>query len=623
MNLLSADNLSRNIGERWLFQGLTFGLSRGDKVALVGRNGTGKTSLLDVLAGLHPPDAGQVALARGLRLGYLPQQPEFEPSLTVMDVLFSEETPMAQAVRAYEQALLADDPDALAAALEGMETHKAWDYEARMKQVLGRLGVQEAAFGQAVGSLSGGQRKRVALARLLLQEPDLLLLDEPTNHLDLAAIEWLEGYLSTAGTTLLLVTHDRYFLDRVCNQVLELDGGSLYRYRGNYAHFLEKQAERLQADAAETDRARNLMRKELDWMRRQPKARGTKAKYRVDAFYELQERAGQVRTDESVALQTGMSRLGKKILEVEHLQKAFGSQPIVRDFSYVFRRQERVGLVGQNGVGKTTFLNLLTGLESPDAGQLSVGETIRFGYYRQQEPDFAETDRVIDVVSRVAEVITLGNGQTITAGQFLQQFLFDPKKQYTHVGKLSGGERRRLQLLLVLVQQPNFLILDEPTNDLDIQTLNVLEEYLMGFQGCLLLVSHDRYFMDQLVDHLFVMEGQGHIRDFPGNYTDYREATEAAGPAEMPAVAAAAATPPPVVPAAEPPARRRLSFKEQRELEQLEADMATLEARRADLTARLNAAQADYQQLTQWATDIEALTADIEVKEMRWLELEG
>lgn len=622
MNLLSAENLAKTYGDRWLFRNLNVGLSQGEKVALVGQNGSGKTSLLDVLAGLQPPDEGTVARRREVRLGYLNQNPVFDETLSVMDTLFALDTPVVRAVKAYENALAHHQEAALNLALEGMETHQAWDYEAQVKQVLGKLGIAESDFDKPVRMLSGGQRKRVALARVLLSEPDLLILDEPTNHLDLDTIEWLENYLAGANLTLLLVTHDRYFLDRVCTEILELTDGRLYRHKGNYAKFLENQAEREAVEAAEVDKARNLLRRELDWMRRQPKARGTKAQYRIDAFHELKDKASQKKSDAALELNVKMARQGSKILEIERLSKAFGEKQAVSNFSYTFRKGDRAGIVGPNGVGKTTFLNLVTGQLPPDSGVVTPGDTTKFGYYRQEDFPFQDDQRVIDVVKDVAEVVTVGTGETISASQFLQKFLFDPKKQYDVVGKLSGGERRRLQLMRVLLQSPNFLILDEPTNDLDISTLNVLEEFLEGFGGVLLLVSHDRYFMDRLVEHLFVFEGEGRIRDFPGNYTDYREAgaeEHGAGGREqgsknLPLPPAPSPTPP-------APSKRRLSFKEQREYEGLEREIADLEQKRADLTEQLNAGAGDYQQISLWAKEIEEISHVLEEKELRWLEL--
>ncbi len=620
MNYLSAENLSKSTGERWLFRNITFGLSKGDKVALVGRNGTGKTSLMDVLAGLQSAEEGTISIRKEVRLGYLSQNPALDENQTVLDILFLGDSPLLQAIRSYEKALVDGNDQEISDAAEEMEAQKAWDYESKVKQVLGRLGVAEANFTKLIGQLSGGQRKRVALAKVLLEEPDLLILDEPTNHLDLEAIEWLENYLGTANTTLLLVTHDRYFLDRVCTEILELADGSIYRYKGNYSYFLERQSERYASEASSVDKAQNLLRKELEWMRRQPKARGTKAQYRVDAFYDLQDKANQGRKESNVELNIGMARLGSKIIELEHMKKSFGEQKIVDDFEYVFRRRERIGIVGKNGVGKSTFLDILTGEQAADSGQISVGETVRFGYYTQSEPTFLPGQRVIDVVKDIAEVVTLGSGETITASQFLQHFLFEPKRQYTDVEKLSGGEKRRLQLLQVLIKNPNFLILDEPTNDLDIQTLNVLEDYLLQFSGCLVLVSHDRYFMDRLVEHLFVFEGKGKIRDFPGNYTDYRESLSNAAPVEVakPKVEAPKADSAQPAPVAN---KRKLSFKEQKELESLEKEIPDLENQRAVLTEQMNSGESDYQQIAIWAKEIEEINNLLEEKEFRWMEL--
>ncbi len=625
MNYLSAENLSKSTGERWLFRNITFGLSKGDKVALVGRNGTGKTSLMDVLAGIQSAEEGTISLRREIRLGYLSQNPDLDENQTVLDILFLGESPLLQAIRTYEKALIDGSDDEIADATEQMETQKAWDYESKVKQVLGRLGVAESNFTKLVGQLSGGQRKRVALAKVLLDEPDLLILDEPTNHLDLEAIEWLENYLGTANTTLLLVTHDRYFLDRVCTEILELADGSIYRYKGNYSYFLERQSERYASEASSVDKAQNLLRKELEWMRRQPKARGTKAQYRIDAFYDLQDKASQGRRESNVELNIGMARLGSKIIELEHIRKSFGEQKIVEDFEYVFRRRERIGIVGKNGVGKSTFLDILTGEQQADSGAISVGETVRFGYYTQTEPTFRPGQRVIDVVKDIAEVVTLGSGETITASQFLQHFLFEPKRQYTDVEKLSGGEKRRLQLLQVLIKNPNFLILDEPTNDLDIQTLNVLEDYLLQFSGCIVLVSHDRYFMDRLVEHLFVFEGEGQIKDFPGNYTDYRESLSNPSTAEVskprPEVSKVEAPKADAAPVAPVTSKRKLSYKEQKELETLEKEIPELENKRAVLTEQMNSGEADYQQITLWSKEIEELNVLLEEKEFRWMEL--
>ncbi|CCH56090.1 ABC transporter related protein [Fibrisoma limi BUZ 3] len=623
MNYLSAENLSKSYGDRVLFRNLTFGLNRGDKVAIVGANGSGKTTLLSILAGTTQPDEGIVSHRKDITIGYLDQQPDLNEALTVMEVVLAGESAQLDAVRAYEKALLHDDPVALERAMTDMEKLEAWDYEAQIRQILGELGIQDVE--QPVATLSGGQRKRVALARVLIQNPDLLILDEPTNHLDLEAIEYLETFLNTNNGTLLMVSHDRYFLDRVCNQIAELDGGQLYTYKGNYAYFLEKKDEREAAAASELDKNRNTLRRELEWMRRQPKARGTKAQYRIDAFNELQEKTAGRRTDGELDLNLRTSRLGSKILEVENLSKRFAEKVLLDHFTYTFKRFDRVGLIGKNGMGKTTLLNMLTGQLRPDSGKITTGGTVKFGYYTQSELNLPENQRVIDVVQDVAEVMKLATGETVTASQLLHHFLFNRQKQYDYVSKLSGGEKRRLQLLLVLVQNPNFLILDEPTNDLDITTLNVLEEFLLNFPGCVLIVTHDRYFMDRLVEHVFVLEGEGKVRDYPGNYTDYREWRDSQpkrseridepvkNQKSEPVVTKAPA-------AAPTETKKRLSFKEQREYETLEKEIESLEQRKADILGQLNAG-GHHEQLTAWAREIEEIEQLIAQKSDRWLEL--
>lgn len=628
MNYLSAENLTKSYGDRTLFQNLTFGVNRGDKVAIVGANGSGKTTLLSILAGAMPPDSGIVSQRKDITVGYLDQQPDLNDALTVMEVVLAGESAQLDAVRAYEHALATDDHAALERAMIEMEKLEAWDYESQIRQILGELGIQDVT--QPVSSLSGGQRKRVALARVLIQNPDLLILDEPTNHLDLEAIEYLEDHLNTNNGTLLMVSHDRYFLDRVCNQIAELDGGQLYTYKGNYAYFLEKKDERETAAASELAKDRNTFRRELEWMRRQPKARGTKAQYRIDAFEELKEKTSGKRNDGELDLNLRMARLGSKILEVENLSKRFGDKVLLDHFTYTFKRPDRVGLIGKNGMGKTTLMNMLTGQLRPDSGKITTGGTVKFGYYTQTELDLPENQRVIDVVQDVAEVMKLANGDTITATQLLTRFLFDRPKQYDYVAKLSGGEKRRLQLLLVLVQNPNFLILDEPTNDLDITTLNVLEEFLLNFSGCVLIVTHDRYFMDRLVEHVFVMEGAGKVRDFPGNYTDYREWRDAQ-PKNSSQIDKPASTPvknqtPASVVSSEVTngntnsSKKKLSFKEIREYETLEKEIEALEQRKADVVDLLNTG-GHHEELTAWAREIEQIDQSIAEKSDRWLEL--
>lgn len=620
MNYLSAENISKSFGDKWLFKGMTLGLSRGDKVALIGANGTGKTTLMSILAGLTPPDEGVVSVRKDIRVGYLDQAPDFDGQLPIMEVLFSGKNPVATAVKEYERALILGDDAVLARAIEQVDSLQGWDFEAKVKEILGKLGIYDVEA--KIGTLSGGQRKRVALAKVLIESPDLVILDEPTNHLDLSMVEWLENYLNTQNTTLLLVTHDRYFLDTVCNVIVELDNGSLYTYKGNYAYFLEKKAEREAVEAAEIDKARNLYRKELDWIRRQPKARGTKAKYRVDAFEDTKEKAHQRKYDNQIELNIKSTRLGSKIVELHSVGKKYGDKTIIHNFLYTFKKGDRIGIVGKNGAGKSTLLNMITGELRPDNGQVVRGDTVQFGYYTQSDLEYKDGQRVVDWVKDVAEVIRLGTGQTVTASQYLQAFLFPPNKQGTMIEKLSGGEKRRLQLLRVMMHEPNFLILDEPTNDLDITTLNVLEEFLMNFPGCLVIVSHDRYFLDRLVDHLFVFEDNGHIRDFPGNYTDYRnflaenkEQAATAKPSSVPRLQAAETTPAPTT------AKRKLSFKEQREFETLESDMVKLESQKADFVEKMNGGVGSHEDFAVWAKAVERITEELEEKEMRWLEL--
>ena len=626
MNYLSAENLSKNYNERWLFRNINFGILKGDKVALVGQNGTGKTTLMNILAGIIPSDEGSVSIRKGISVGYLFQNPSFDESLSVMDTLFQGDSPANQAIKAYEKSLLhPEDMEQMSEALEMMDKYQAWDYESRVKQVLGKLGIHD--FDRLISELSGGQRKRVAMAKVLIEEPDLMIFDEPTNHLDLETIEWLEQTLSAQNITLLLVTHDRYFLDRVCNNIVELENGNIHTYKGNYGYFLEKKADRELSEAASIDKAKNTLRTELEWMRRQPKARGTKAQYRIDAFHELSEKASQTKDDSKVLLNVKMTRQGSKILEIDDLSKAFGNQKVVSHFSYVFQRKDRIGIIGKNGVGKSTFLNMITQNLKPDSGKITSGETVVYGYYTQGDLEFNPTDRVIDVIKEIAEVVTVGTGETISASQFLTHFKFDPKVQYGMVEKLSGGEKRRLQLMKVLIKNPNFLILDEPTNDLDIQTLNILEDFLMAFGGCLILVSHDRYFMDKLVEHLFVFEGEGKIRDFPGNYTDYREWADeqpaerdiaenvkASSSNNLSASVTKAQTP--VIQAT----KKKLSFKEQKEYDDLEKKMPSIEKKKAELTTRLNEG-GSYEDLAAWAKEIENLSNQLDAMELRWLEL--
>jgi ATP-binding cassette subfamily F protein uup len=633
MNLLSAENISKNYADRWLFQNLNFGLQQGQRIAFVGINGTGKTTLMRVLAGLENPDTGLVTRRQGIRVTYLGQQPVFDESLTVEETIFASQNDTLRAVKDYEHVVNDPnhDPEDLQRVMERMDNLNAWDYESQVQQILGKLGILGELLTRNVSKLSGGQRKRVALARVLIEEPDVLLLDEPTNHLDLATIEWLENRLNSPSLTLLMVTHDRYFLDKVANEIVELDKGTMYRYQGNYAYFVEKKADRELREATEVEKARNLFRKELEWMRRMPQARGTKQKARIDAFYVTKEKASTNLSKQQLELSVKTTRQGGKIIEAEHLNKKFGDKVVLDDFSYVFKKKDRIGLVGPNGAGKSTLLNMLTGKLQPDSGTVDVGQTTVFGYYTQTELEFDPSQRVIDIVKEVAEVVELANGDVLTASQFLTLFLFPPAQQYTLVSKLSGGEKRRLQLLRVLVRNPNFLILDEPTNDLDLGTLNILEDFLLHFSGCLLIVSHDRYFLDNLAEHLFVLEPGGAVLNFPGNYTDYRDylaerETEAALEAEekaAKAARAAAKTAPaaPTLPPAAAPAKRRASFAEKKEFEQLEKDIAALEKEKAQLVANLATGQGSRQELIDWPARLQAVDKALDTKGERWLEL--
>jgi len=617
MNYLSVENLGKSYDEKQLFHDITFGLDQGQKAALVGVNGCGKSTLLKVIAGLETPDTGTVSFRKGVKVAMLLQHPAFNPEETVLQAVFADDQEELQVIRDYEWAMYQTEhhpqqaPD-LTPILEKMDRLNAWDYEHQIKQLLGKLGITD--FHQKMGELSGGQKRRMALAQALVTQPDLLILDEPTNHLDLEVIEWLENELSTQNLTLLMVTHDRYFLDKVTNEILEIDQGQIFRYQGNYSRFLEKKAEREAIDAATADKAKNLLKTELEWMRRQPKARGTKAKYRVDAFYDLKDKAAAKKELQEMEVNLSGERQGKKILEMEKVSLSFDGKPMLTDFSYVFKKGERLGLIGKNGVGKSSFLNLITGRVPADSGSLDHGPTTRIGYYTQDEALFKPGMKVIEIVKEVAEFIPLSDGREVSASALLNQFLFPPKMQYNFVDKLSGGEKRRLQLLRVLMANPNFLILDEPTNDFDIMTLNVLESYLSTFSGCLIIVSHDRYFMDRLVDHLFVFQGQGQVRDFPGNYSDFRNVGLTLSPQPGKETKN---TPKPSAPKTSGP---RLSYKEKLELETLEKEMPQLEARKTHITQQMNHEQ-DYQKLEELGQQLKAVEQQLEAQELRWLEL--
>ena len=621
VSFLQVEGLTKSFGDLVLFEDLTFGIFEGDRIGLIAKNGTGKTTLLNILTGKEDYDSGNVVYRRDLRVGYLPQDPHYPSEISVLEACFHSDNKIADVISAYEEASLSGDSSRIEQLIEQMDHLKAWDYEQRAKQILSQLKIND--FDQKIEHLSGGQLKRVALANVLISEPQLLILDEPTNHLDLEMIEWLEEYLRHNNITLLMVTHDRYFLDRVCNTILEIDKKSLYSYKGNYGYYLEKRQERIDAQNAEIARANNLLRTELEWMRRQPQARGSKAKYRIDAFYELEKKAKQEREVGNVRLDVKSSYIGSKIFEAKHLSKRFGDKKILDDFNYVFARYEKMGIVGNNGTGKSTFIKILMGQQQPDSGEIEIGETVRFGYYSQDGLLFDEQMRVIDAVRNIAEEVSLGDGRRLSASQFLQYFLFTPETQYNYIYKLSGGEKRRLYLCTVLIKNPNFLVLDEPTNDLDIVTLNILEEYLRTFKGCVIVVSHDRYFMDKVVDHLLVFKGNAELKDFPGNYSDYREwkkmieekcQQELSKPNKE--------IKPKITPVQEKsPRKRRLSFKEKREFEELELLIPQLEEEKAKLETELSSGTLSSDELIEKSNRIGDLINEIDTKTMRWLEL--
>ncbi len=612
---LQVENLTKSFGDLVLFDKISFGIAQGQRIGLIAKNGSGKTTLLNILAGKEGYDEGTITFRRDLRVGYLEQAPSYPAGLTVLEACFHHGNSTVELIKEYEECMETPGNPGLEELLGRMEHEKAWDYERKAKQILSQLKIRD--FNQKVEHLSGGQLKRVALANVLITEPDLLILDEPTNHLDLDMTEWLEEYLNRGNLSLLMVTHDRYFLDRVCSEIIEIDNKQLYSYKGNYSYYLEKRQERIDATNAEIARANNLYRTELEWMRRMPQARGHKARYREEAFYDLEKVAKQRTYDSNVKLNVKASYIGSKIFEADHLCKSFGSLKILDDFSYIFARYEKMGIVGNNGTGKSTFIKILMGLEKIDSGTLDIGETVRFGYYSQDGLQFNEQMKVIDVITAIAEVIELGNGKRLTASQFLQHFLFTPETQHSYVYKLSGGERRRLYLCTVLMKNPNFLVLDEPTNDLDIVTLQVLEEYLKNFKGCVIVVSHDRYFMDKVVDHLLVFKGQGDIRDFPGNYSDYRDWKLARAEHEKEAAK----------PKEEKTQRvrlndkRRLTFKERKEMEQLETEIATLEEEKKTIEEALCSGTLSVDELTEKSKRLPLLNDELDEKSMRWLEL--
>jgi ATP-binding cassette subfamily F protein uup len=612
---LQIDHLAKRFGDTELFRDVTFGIAQGQKTGLIAPNGAGKTTLLRMIAGKEPCDSGTVVFRNGLRVGYLEQSPRYPDELTVLEACFYSPNQTVRLIAEYESAVTSGDPARIAHLMARMEHEKAWDYERKAKQILSQLKIDR--FDRKTGTLSGGQLKRVALANVLITEPELILLDEPTNHLDLEMIEWLENYLDRAAVSLLMVTHDRYFLDRVCNDIIEIDHREIYRYKGNYSYYLEKRSERISASNAAVERAGNLMRKELEWMRRQPQARATKAKYRIDAFHELEEKARQKQDAGNVRLNVKSAYIGSKIFEAVDLHKQFDDVRILHGFNYTFARYEKLGITGNNGTGKSTFIKMLTGEIAPDKGHFDIGETVRFGYYSQEGLQFDENMKVIDVVQEIAEHITPVDGKTLSVSQFLNHFLFTPDRQHNYVHKLSGGEKRRLYLCTVLMRNPNFLVLDEPTNDLDIVTLNVLEEYLIRFEGCVIVISHDRYFMDKVVDHLLVFHGNADIQDFPGNYTQYREWKELQKNEWKENASAPKKTA--VRPEKEP--KKKRTFSENREFETLETEIMTLEAEKVQLETALSSGGLSHEELTRQANRIAEILDAIDRKTVRWMEL--
>src|SRR6476646_5426288 len=610
MHYVSVEALTKAFGIKPLFQNISFHIEEGDKIALVARNGSGKSTLLKILAGKDTPYEGRVWIHKDVDVALFEQEPRFSESSTILENIFDHEHPVINAIREYEAISEEHDTDKIGAAIVKMDELGAWDFDSKVKQILGKLNIHH--LNQPVKNLSGGQRKRAALARTLIDigfehKHVLLVMDEPTNHLDVEMVEWLEHYLSKENVTLLLVTHDRYFLDTVCEEIWELDGSDLYVYKGDYENYLERKTSRLESEEASIDKAKNIYRKELAWMRKQPKARTTKSKSRQDNFYEVEKKAKQRMEDAQVELQTKMSRLGGKVVELKKVYKKYDDKIICKGFDYTFKKGERAGVVGKNGVGKSTFISIVQGLEQPDSGKVNIGDTVIFGNYSQQGLQVKEDMRVIEFVKNIAENFPLASGGSLSASQFLNLFLFPPDQQYTYISSLSGGEKRRLHLLSILFRNPNFLVLDEPTNDLDLPTLGVLENFLSEFAGCLLIVSHDRYFMDRLVDHLFVFEGDGVIRDFPGNYSQYRLSQKERVTEDKESKASIL--------------KRKLSFKEQREYETIESELAALEQERTRLYEQLNAGGMPYEELQKITDRLTAISTAIDEKEMRWLEL--
>ncbi|OJV31913.1 MAG: ABC transporter [Bacteroidales bacterium 36-12] len=627
ISYLQIEKLTKSFGDLLLFSDISFGISDKQRIALIAKNGTGKTTLLNIIAGIEDYDSGNITFRRDLRVAYLHQSPTFPTGISVIDACLQSDNETVKTIAEYEHCMLSDNHDKLPEIMNKMDMLNAWDYEARIKQVLGKLKITD--FEQKIEELSGGQLKRVALANVLIGEPDLLILDEPTNHLDLEMVEWLEDFLKRSSMSLLMVTHDRYFLDRVCTDILEIDQKQLFQYSGNYSYYLEKRQERIDTFNTETERANNLYRKELDWMRRQPQARATKSKSRIDRFYDIEERAKQKMNQDKVQLDVKASYLGSKIFEAKYISKSYGDFKILDQFYYNFARYEKMGIIGKNGTGKTTFLKMLLGEVKPDSGSFDIGETVVFGYYSQDGLQFDEQMKVIDVVRDIAEEVNLGNGKKMSASQFLQHFLFTPETQYNYVYKLSGGEKRRLHLCTVLMKNPNFLVLDEPTNDLDIVTLNILEDYLQSFKGCVIVVSHDRYFMDKVVDHLLVFKGNAEIKDFPGNYSDYREWEEINETLISDNEKTSKTTKDDKQTGQnvqsnkniENTAKRKMSFKEKQEFESLEREIPDLEKEKVAIEEALSSGQLNNEEITTMSKRFSELIEIIDEKTMRWLEL--
>jgi len=618
ISYLQVENLSKRFGEQLLFENISFGIGKDDKVAIIAPNGTGKSTMLQIIAGNQKADNGNIIFKNDLTVGYLEQNPKLDNNNTIFEEVFNSDTPILKTIKDYEIAVSKNDLSQMEELIPMMDSLSAWDYDNTIKQILSELKIE--TYDKKIAHLSGGQKKRVGLAKVLISNPDFLILDEPTNHLDIEMTEWLENYLNKSKKTLLMVTHDRYFLDRVCNKIVELDNNELFTYNGNYSYYLQKRDERIKALTSSVEKARNLFKSEQEWMRRMPQARGHKAQYRIDKFYKIQEAANVNLSSETIELDIKGKRLGKKILELHNINKSFKDQVIIKNFSYKFVRGEKIGIIGKNGVGKSTFLNIITQCLEPDSGNIEIGETVVYGYYKQDGISFDKNDRVIDIVKNISESIDLGNGKIMSASQFLEYFLFDDKKQYSLVEKLSGGEKRRLYLLTVLIKNPNFLILDEPTNDLDIVTLNVLEEYLKSFKGCLIIVSHDRFFTDKIVDRVFAFKGNGLIKDFPGNYTQYKNKTEeyeekSKKDAETQIKTTKSKT------HRTQNRKPKLSYKERLEMESLEKEISTLNSIKKEIEYDLSSGKLSSNEIIEKSQRISKLMDLIDEKELRWLEL--